>query len=211
VLLLVASAVGACSSTTTTRANSTQSCVEVLATVVARERTGDTAGRINAELDWLSANCPTQYDIATDYFAARVSLTGPYATDCADLSSRVREEALELLRDDGLCDSVTGWVPSWEGGQPGGGIPWNHASEYAGTVQRVCGPLVSDGQSEDDVFLDLGLSYPDPGRFTIVVWDVGALEPIAYGSTLCTSGRIVLYNAVPQIQLRDPGKIEIYY
>ncbi|TFB82283.1 hypothetical protein E3O21_01100 [Cryobacterium flavum] len=94
--------------------------------------------------------------------------------------------------------------------QPGGGIPWNHAVDYAGSTQRVCGPLAGGGNSEDDVFFNLGRDYPDPERFQIVVWDVGDLEPIDGGVTLCTSGQITLYEGVAQIELTDPSLIEIY-
>jgi len=94
--------------------------------------------------------------------------------------------------------------------QPGGGISWNEAAEYAGTTQRVCGPLAGGGNSDDDVFLNLGRDYPDIGRFQIVVWDIGSLESIAGGATLCTSGPITLYEGVPQIELVDPSLIDIY-
>ena len=63
---------------------------------------------------------------------------------------------------------------------------------------------------EDDVFLNLGLDYPDPDRFQIVVWDVGVLEPIDLGATLCVKGKISLYHGVPQITLKDPSRIKIY-
>ena len=95
--------------------------------------------------------------------------------------------------------------------QPGGGIPWNQAVDYAWTTQRVCGPLAGGGNSEDDVFLNLGSDYPNPERFQIVVWDIGGLEPIDGGATLCTSGAITLYEGVAQIELTDPSLIEIYY
>lgn len=93
--------------------------------------------------------------------------------------------------------------------QPGGGIAWNQAAENAGTNQRVCGPLAGGGNSDDDVFLNLGRDYPDPGRFQIVVWDVGSLEPIDGGATLCVSGQITMYEGVAQIELTDPSLIEI--
>lgn len=94
--------------------------------------------------------------------------------------------------------------------QPGGGISWSQASDYAGTTQHVCGPLAGGGNSNDDVFLNLGRDYPDPERFQIVVWDVGSLDPIDGGVTLCTTGRITLYGGVAQIELTDPSRIEIH-
>ena len=94
--------------------------------------------------------------------------------------------------------------------QPGGGISWDQATDYAGSNQRVCGPLAGGGNSDNDVFLNLGRDYPDRDRFQIVIWDIGGLEPIAGGVTLCTAGVITLYEGVAQIELRDPSAIEIF-
>lgn len=93
---------------------------------------------------------------------------------------------------------------------PGGGIAWSDAAAHAGTTQTVCGPPAGSGYSDDDAFLNLGLDYPNPGRFQIVVWDVGRIEPIPVGVTLCTTGRISLYKGVGQIELRVPGAVLIY-
>lgn len=199
-------------STESSRSESTVTCDEVLGSVINRVRVDDTSGVINDEIQWLSDNCSTQFDIATDYFSARGSLTGPYADgDCTVLVDRIRAEAIRLVAEDGLCTSDPSAAIPDSPAQPGAGIAWDDAASYAGTVQRVCGPLVGDGVSDDDVFLNLGLDYPDPGRFQIVIWDVGALEPIAYGSTLCTSGLISLYHGVAQIEIEDPARVEIYY
>ena len=94
--------------------------------------------------------------------------------------------------------------------QPGGGIAWNEAGSYAGTTQRMCGPLAGSGNSNDDVFLNLGRDYPDAERFQIVLWDIGGVEPIPYGATLCTSGLITLYEGVAQIELQSASLVEIY-
>lgn len=188
-------------------------CGDVLATVVQRERTGDTAGAINAEVEWLSSNCSTEYNILIDYVSTK-GMPGSSSSDSCEIYAQFAgEEAIALLAEDGVCVAGAGAtlpdVPPAET-QPGGGIAWNEAVSYAGTNQRVCGPIVGNGNSNDDVFLNLGLDYPDPGRFQIVIWDVGALEPITYGSTLCASGQITLYNGVAQIELRDPSQIDIY-
>lgn len=94
--------------------------------------------------------------------------------------------------------------------QPGGGIAWDEAANYAGTTQRVCGPLAGSGNSNDDVFLSLGRDYPDAERFQIVLWDIGGVEPIPHGTTLCTSGPVTLHEGVAQIELQSASLVEVY-
>lgn len=94
--------------------------------------------------------------------------------------------------------------------QPGGGLPWDDAAEYIGTVQRVCGPLATIRNSSDDVFLNVGRDYPDASRFTIVLWDIGGVESIASGTTVCTEGLITSYEGVAQIELRSASDVEIW-
>ena len=79
-----------------------------------------------------------------------------------------------------------------------------------GRAERDEEPVVGSGSSNDDVFLNLGRDYPDAERFQIVLWDIGGVEPIPYGATLCTPGHITLYNGVAQIELESAGLVEIY-
>ena len=73
----------------------------------------------------------------------------------------------------------------------------------------MCGPFAGTGRSSDDVFVNLGLTYPDPDRFTIVLWDVGSVETPAIGRTVCASGRITTYQGVAQIELRSSGSLQV--
>ena len=186
------------------------SCDDVLASAVNRMRADDTSAAIDQEFDWLSQNCPVEYDIATDYAAVDSTLGIGDLEACDFFAERFRPESVVLLRADGLCvDAVAVPPPSWADGD-GGDVSWDDAINHVGTVQRVCGPLAGDGQDNDDVFLNLGLDYPDPERFQIVVWDVGALEPIPYGSKVCTTGLISTYNGVVQIEVETPSAVEYY-
>jgi hypothetical protein len=83
------------------------------------------------------------------------------------------------------------------------------AVDYAGTTQQVCGPLAGTGNSTDDVFLNLGLDYPDPGRFQMVLWDVGGLEPLATGTILCATGLITRYEGVAQIETESVSSVQV--
>lgn len=188
-------------------------CEDVQTTVVHRVRTGDTAGAINSEMDWLSSNCSAAYSIVVDYISEKGSAENFGPDTCDSLAQYIGPESIALLSADGLCSGTTSGslADTLEvETQPGGGVAWNEAGGYAGTTQRVCGPLAGAGNSTDDVFLNLGLDYPDPARFQIVLWDIGSVEPIPSGATLCTSGQITLYEGVAQIELRSASSVEIY-
>ena len=158
--------------------------------------------------------CSRQIDIITDYLSVQ-SVTKQLGVDsCSELAEYgIHAAALKLLRQDGLCagrartsstEKVTGRV------QPGGGIPWNEARQHVGTSQRVCGPLSGIGSSDDDVFLNIGRDYPDPMRFTFVLWDVGGVEPKPTGTMLCASGQITSYEGAAQIELRSISAVQVY-
>jgi hypothetical protein len=170
-------------------------------------------GSINSELNWLVKNCSAEYAIFTDYVSAKAAAQSTGVGTCGSLVQYIRAEAIALLSDDGLCSGGPAGPPTESPtsvGQPGGSISWDDAVNHAGTTQRVCGPLAGTGNSNDDVFLDLGREYPDPERFQIVLWDIGSLAPIPLGATLCTSGPITLYEGIPQIELRSSTQVEIY-
>ena len=188
-------------------------CDDALGTVVERMRADDTSGAINSEIDWLSSNCSAEYGVFADYASMRGSAEQSGPDTCDSLTQYIRLEAIALLSEDGLCSDGTAGSPADAAeveNQPGGGIAWNEAVNYAGTTQHVCGPLAGSGNSDDDVFLNLGRDYPDTGRFQIVLWDIGGVEPIPHGTTLCTTGEITLYEGVAQIELESAGQVEIY-
>ncbi|MGO4593144.1 hypothetical protein AB4Z18_04910 [Leifsonia sp. 2TAF2] len=184
-------------------------CSGILSTVIERERSGDTTDYINEQIAWLTTHCPTEYDTFADYSSARISARQFGTEACSEWAQRIRQEAVELLSADALCTGGPSSGQSGEQAQPGGGLAWNQAIDHTGTTQRVCGPLAGSGQSEDDVFLNLGLDYPDPGRFQFVLWDVGGVEAIPLGTTLCAAGPITLYNGVAQMELHSAEQIEI--
>ncbi|MGC4174695.1 hypothetical protein [Demequina sp.] len=198
------------------------SCDDVVASVIQRERTNDTSGRINTEIQWLADHCSEGYDIAVGYISesgmARSEL-GPNACQFL-LDHDFHPTAVEMLSQDGLCiedsadaDAGVDWRHAASGGEvwPDGGVAWNEAVNYVGTNKRVCGPLVSIRGSNDDVFLNIGHDFDNPNRFIIVLWDVGELvSVIDAGTTVCASGVIELYEGAAEIQLRDAGEVEIW-
>ena len=53
-------------------------------------------------------------------------------------------------------------------------VPWDEADAYLGESVTVEGRVVStfyaDTESGEPTFLNVGRDYPDPGRFTVVIW-----------------------------------------
>ncbi len=185
------------------------SCSALLANVIQRARTGDTAGLINAELDALSRNCSVEYDIATDYFSTSGSARQFGPDTCESWREYdIRPEAIELLREDGLCTDGAG-APA-ESSWPEGGLGWNEARDLAGTSQRVCGPLASVRGTDDGVFVNIGRDYPSPDRFTFVIWGDWWLDPLPSDAVICAVGEIYLYGGVAQVELGSPGELEIW-
>jgi len=97
-------------------------------------------------------------------------------------------------------------------------ISWDKAAQYIGKDATVTGPVVgiyhSVSSRGSPTFIDLGLNYPTPGRFTVVIWgeDLGNFKPDpehAYrGKTIYVRGVVGEYNSSPQIVVKSPAQIE---
>ncbi|WP_265160501.1 hypothetical protein [Homoserinimonas sedimenticola] len=204
--MLIASTTACTRASYADSAYSAPSCSQLLASAIAYERSG--TGDIDSTLQALTDHCSNEYEIAVDYLSN--STDGAFRIDSCEelLNYRVRSEAVRLLEQDGQCsfggtDIAVG--PEW----PDGGLGWNSAREHSGTVQRVCGPLMSARETGDGTFLNIGQDYPSAGRFTIIFWDI-YLQPIEHGVTLCGTGEIYLYEGVAQMEMWDPAALEIW-
>lgn len=97
-------------------------------------------------------------------------------------------------------------------------VPWSEARGRIGETLCVEGPVMSVGTSAGgDVFLNLGLAYPNPGRFTLFIpaRNVGRFEA-AFGTRFWTKlqgtvvraqGEVKLYQGVAEIVLADPKEL----
>lgn len=180
-----------------------QECRELLNQTMGHVRAGEHSDRVNDEVALLSEACPSEMDVFTSYAA---SSDMPFDVYCDEIADSTDPEALVMLRQDGHCKDRTapGAVPA--GGWPEGGIGWDSARDYAGTYQRICGPVTSLRNTYDGAFVNVGLDYPDPGRFTFIMWGV-QLDPIASGKTVCAAGNIYLYDGVTQM---EPAQLETW-
>lgn len=98
-------------------------------------------------------------------------------------------------------------------------INWDEAFQYAGELVVICGPVVdsyfaasSNGQP---TFLNIGKEYPDPDRFTALIWgrnlEAFPFDPDVYykGKTVCIKGVIEEYEGIFEVEVRRPDQIEI--
>ncbi len=98
-------------------------------------------------------------------------------------------------------------------------ISWDKAYEHVGERATVRGPVKSpryaSGSRGQPTFLNVGRPYPDPDRFTVVIWgeDRGNFpsppEQAYDGETICVTGLIETYQGGPQIIADSPSDIEI--
>lgn len=216
-LVLAVSGCSSYSSSSSQRSNqstaSEVNCRQTYEDALVLERTGDTSQKLLNMVQSLFESCPTEYKVYTDYLEIVVGTIEQGVQSCDYWRTpAIGEESVRLLREDGLClvEPVTPpppTKPTW----PDGGLGWDEARGYAGSWQRVCGPLKSVRVLDYGVFVNVGVDYPSSDRFTFVIWGDWWLEPIPASSTICASGNIYLYEGVvSQIELGHPNELEIW-
>ena len=99
-----------------------------------------------------------------------------------------------------------------------GAINWDEAKNHIGERTTVCGPVVSatwaSGSKGKPTFLNIGKPYPDPQRFTVLIWvqNRGNFpqppEDYYLGKNICVTGLIIEYKGVPEIEVKDPSQIQ---
>jgi hypothetical protein len=107
-----------------------------------------------------------------------------------------------------------------DGELPAGAIWWYEAKDHIGDRLTVCGPVVdskwASGSSGKPTFLNIGEPYPDPDRFTVVIWiDYRSNFPqppedYYLGKNICVTGLITEYDGIPQIEVQSPTQIQEY-
>ena len=102
---------------------------------------------------------------------------------------------------------------------PAHAISWDKASQYIGKDVTIWGPVVAityDTHSRiGTTFISLGLNYPDPHGFTVIIWeeDIGKFhfnpDSPYDGKTLYVRGVVKDHNGSPQIVVTYPEQIDI--
>jgi len=104
---------------------------------------------------------------------------------------------------------------------PAGAISWDKAKDHIGERTTVYGTVVdtrwASGSKGKPTFLNIGKPYPDPNRFTVVIWIENrgkfpqAPEVYYKGKTIYVTGLIEEYpkgSGSAQIQVTDPSQIK---
>ena len=96
-------------------------------------------------------------------------------------------------------------------------ISCHEAKDHVGERMAVYGTVVSTKYASESngkpTFLDMCYAYPDPNRFTVVIWDDNRdkfpqpPEDYYNAKTIYVSGLIVLYDEVPEIEVTSPSQI----
>jgi hypothetical protein len=100
-----------------------------------------------------------------------------------------------------------------------GAVSWQRARALVGQRATIRGRVVDShfarSSSGQPTFLNMGNAYPNPSRFTVVIWREnrgsfgGSPETRFRGRTLCVTGLVQMYGGVPEIIARARTQIRI--
>ena len=98
-------------------------------------------------------------------------------------------------------------------------VSWQRAASLVGQRAVIKGRIVSTyfarSSAGQPTFLDMGNGYPNPNRFTVLIWREnrrtfgGSPETRYRGRSLCVIGLINSYRGVPEIVARSAGQITV--
>ncbi len=99
-----------------------------------------------------------------------------------------------------------------------GAVNWSRASALVGQVAtvrgRVAGTKFAATSNGSPTFLNLGVDYPNPRRFTVVIWienraSFGRPDVRYRNRTICVRGRVTSYAGVSEIIARSPRQVTV--
>jgi hypothetical protein len=103
--------------------------------------------------------------------------------------------------------------------EPPAALNWDEAADHIGEEATVCGLVMgaayASGSNGQPTFLNVGRDFPDPARFTVVIW--GADRPsftappeTAYlNQTICVEGIIEEFDGMAEMIINRPSQITV--
>lgn len=98
-------------------------------------------------------------------------------------------------------------------------ILWSEAINHIGERTTVYGPVIgatyASGSKGKPTFLNVGKNYPDPDRFTVLIWgenrsNFSPAPEIQYkGKTIYVYGLIEPYQGSAEIIVASPNQIQV--
>ena len=97
-------------------------------------------------------------------------------------------------------------------------ISWQQATNYIGKEVTISGPVVDTNFAQNSngspTFLNIGRSFPDSSRLTVVIWGdrrsfLNNPESFYDGKNVRVTGIIHLYEGVAQIVVSHPSQIKV--
>lgn len=139
------------------------------------------------------------------------------------------------LRDDGMLvvdagdgsglvfQRLTGELPApatpTQSNLPDGAIYWYEADQHVGEIVSVYGDVKSTEFAYESngqpTFIDIGASYPDSSRVTVVIWGEyrgnfpAPPEEMYAGQTILAAGEIYVHDGVCNIEVHSPEQISV--
>ena len=96
-------------------------------------------------------------------------------------------------------------------------LNWDQAKDFIGEIKTVCGPVKSaffaESSEGQPTFLNIGKDYPDPARFSVIIWGEDRQnfpeppEQAYLKQTICVTGEIQEYDGVAEMFAEDPSQV----
>ncbi len=87
--------------------------------------------------------------------------------------------------------------------EPAIAINWDQAKDHVGHNAAVTGPVMGTHDFGDSAVLNIGKDFPDHDRFTFYIpadKRTGVPDDLYQGKIITATGKIELYNGVPEIK-----------
>ena len=98
-------------------------------------------------------------------------------------------------------------------------IDWSQAKNYLGERKSVCGLVTGTNYDStingEPTFLDMGKKYPDPTRFTVLIWGNQRInfsfkpEDFYANKNICVTGLILDNKGSTEIEVQTPSQIAV--